>query len=1051
MRERITPRLVAIVAAIVGIVLTVAVPFLPVSTDDTTLNWPQNDSAASVTAPLIEYTPTTFDATIPCTAATQDGLLLSTNPKNSPDAERYGLIVSVSDRTLNVVNRSTALLSVPVSELPAGCSLTISSTSSATTVTLTGQDPVVRAGDERPQLSGIFTDLQTVPAGMQASANIDSRFTSTPTVLKLLAMIVGVLATLVALVALHRIDSLDGRRARRFLPSGWWKFGVADAVVVGILLLWHIIGANTADDGYLLGMARVSEGAGYMSNFFRYFGVPETPFGTPYYDLLALMTNVTSASVWMRIPALIAGIVTWLVISREVVPRLGRASRTARVPLWTGALVFLAFWLPYNNGLRPEPVVAMGVLLTWCSVERAIATHRLLPAATAILTAAFTLTAGPSGLICLAPLVAGLRPIVRIVTDRARESGLLAVVLPLIASGSAVLVAVFADQPFATVPVMQAAHEAAGPNVAWFDEYLRYQYLMNPSPDGSLARRFGVFVLVTAVVITIAVMLRKRGRIPGTAGGPARRLIGITIGAMLLMMWTPTKWTHHFGVYAGLAGSMAVLLAVAVGPSVVRSRRNRLLFASGILFLLALDFRGPNGYWYVSSYGVPWFDKPPSISGHGLSTGFLGLTVLGLLAALYFHVRDPYTHPAAPTARLWKIPPLTVAAAAVVLFEVLSLAKGAVTQYPAYSVGRSNVDALMGNSCGLANDVLVETDPNASMLIPVSGDVAGGLAGTESVGFTPNGVAGDLTSDESEAASGTANSVTNDPSQTNQETSTSAGTGGGAGVSGVNGSSVALPFGLDPARTPVLGSFGTTTPASLTSDWYRLPSERGDLISIAAAGRIRSVDKDGVVTPGQNLEVEYGRTATDGTVTALGRVTPIDIGPQPSWRNLRVPMSALPSDADTVRLVVSDPSLDPDQWLAVTPPRVPKTQTLNDLVGSTTPVLLDWAVGMNFPCQDMITHHDGVAEIPRYRIKPDRTGAVSTNAWQDHFGGGPLGWIDRIQSAQSMPSYLNDDWSRDWGDIEKYTPIDPDAVPAQLDVTEVTRSGFWSPGPIKTS
>ena len=55
------------------------------------------------------------------------------------------------------------------------------------------------------------------------------------------------------------------------------------------------------------------------------------------------------------------------------------------------------------------------------------------------------------------------------------------------------------------------------------------------------------------------------------------------------MMFTPTKWTHHFGVYAGLAGSLAALTAVAVSaqPRCARAR-NRTLFAAGLLFVLAL-------------------------------------------------------------------------------------------------------------------------------------------------------------------------------------------------------------------------------------------------------------------------------------------------------------------------------------------------------------------------------------------------------------------------------------------------------------------------------
>ena len=30
----------------------------------------------------------------------------------------------------------------------------------------------------------------------------------------------------------------------------------------------------------------------------------------------------------------------------------------------------------------------------------------------------------------------------------------------------------------------------------------------------------------------------------------------LVFASLLLMMFTPTKWTHHYGVYAGLAGSL---------------------------------------------------------------------------------------------------------------------------------------------------------------------------------------------------------------------------------------------------------------------------------------------------------------------------------------------------------------------------------------------------------------------------------------------------------------------------------------------------------------
>jgi arabinosyltransferase C len=112
-------------------------------------------------------------------------------------------------------------------------------------------------------------------------------------------------------------------------------------------------------------------------------------------------------------------------------------------------------------------------------------------------------------------------------------------------------------------------------------------------------------------------------------------------------------------------------------------------------------------------------------------------------------------------------------------------------------------------------------------------------------------------------------------------------------------------------------------------------------------------------------------------------------------------------------------------------------------------VLLDWSVGLAFPCQRPFDHANGVAEVPEYRILPDRVGADATNAWQDDIGGGPLGWTELLLTAETMPSYLNDDWRRDWGSLEQFAPKEPDAVPAEVKTVETTRSGLWRPDRIR--
>ncbi|WP_433600585.1 arabinosyltransferase domain-containing protein [Nocardia sp. CA-135953] len=1129
-------RLIALVSGLLGFVLALLTPLLPVKQDRAALDWPQA-GRTSVEAPLVSYVPLRLDATLPCSVVTAagSGTVLSTIPHASGQASAKGLIVSVTDGTLAVLQRDVPLLSAPVAEI-AGCeSVTITTTAAATSVEFVGakrqdgtpfRNTITR--DIRPQMVGVFTDLDAAKLdGAKLHADIDSRFSSTPSALKLGAMIAAAICTIVALIALHLLDNADGRRARRFLPAHWWRFTLADVAVLGLLVLWHFIGANTSDDGYILNMARVSEHSGYMANYYRWFAVPEAPFGWSY-EVLAWMTKVSDASPWMRLPTLAAGIVCWMVISREVLPRLGARVRRHKVALWTAGLVFLAFWLPYDNGLRPEPLIAAGALLTWCSIERAIATGRLLPAAVGVLIAAFSLAAGPTGLICVAALIAGSRPMLQIIIRRARDAaGTLldsassakqgpaaaaagsadavgrepaytanpggdqgnpsaelpgrqarvdvradrstsrlatffryaALLAPGLAAGTLVLVVVFADQTLATVMEATRVRTLVGPNVAWFDERTRWDSLLMLSPDGSLARRFGVLIMLLCLLVCVLQVLRK-GRIPGTSRGPSVRILGIVFASLLLMMFTPTKWTHHFGVYAGLAGSLAALAAVAVGTNGIRSPRNRSLVAAAVLFLLAITFTGSNGWWYVSSYGVPWWDKAPLVAGKGLSTLFLGLSGVALLVAVWLHYREPYREKTDAPRRFerYASAPLTIAAALLVLFEVASLAKAAVTQYPAYSIAKSNLESLTGNTCALANEVLVETDTANSLLLPYTGSPADGLS-AESKGFTSNGVAADLTADAEETVTGGANSVNKDSKNKTTKT-TGAGTGGGTTQqAGINGSTVALPFGLDPARTPIMGSYqdgADQQQAELTSQWYRLDltdSMRDDpayqVLAITAAGRIRSVDADGVLTYGQELHLEYGVRGADGEVRTLGSVDPLDIGPAPSWRNLRVPLDKLPAGVNAVRLVAVDNDITQKQWLAVTPPRLPRLATLNSVVGETAPVLLDWHVGLAFPCQRPFDHHDGVAEVPNWRILPDRVGSDASNAWQDDIGGGPLGWTGLLLKSQTIPTYLTHNWTRDWGSLEQFTPYDLTATPATVATTVQSVNGWKKADPIR--
>ncbi|WP_264888617.1 arabinosyltransferase domain-containing protein [Dietzia sp. NCCP-2495] len=1056
--------IVAAVSGLIGIFLAIVVPLLPVTQTTSTISWPENGTLDPVTAPLVAYYPLDFTADVPCTAVQElrdqgreDGVLVSTAPRQAGEKSgARGLMVSVVGPNVEVRSRNVLIATAPADAVaaPGACSTIhvradsggIGAEFVGLTVDGEGVGGLIDS-DLRPQVVGVFSDLQgAAPEGMAVNITVDSRYTTQATVIKQTAVVVGILAIMVAMVALHRLDLRDGRSGRRVLPPGWWKPRPLDLLVVATLLVWHIIGANTADDGYILTEARAAVSSGYMPEVFRYYGAPYAPFGMPYYIYTA-MSSISLASVWLRLPALLLGIASWMLLSREVIPRLGIAARRAAAVRWSTAAVFLAFWLTYNNGLRPEPIIAFGVLATWVSLERALATGRLLPAAVGFVIGGLTLSAAPTGTFCIAVIIAASRPLLLLIIRRAKRDGWVPTVAPLLAAGLGILHLIFLDQPLVTTLQSSALLGDVGPTGRWFEEVWRYEWLMNPTPDGSLARRFGVLVMFLSLITCAAILFRK-GRIPGVSVGPARRIVGLAAISIAFMALNPTKWTHHFGAFATIAAALNALVTMAVLPAATRSLRNRMLFLAAVFFVLALSFTSTNGWWYISIYGIPWGGAQPSIAGITLSSVFLALMGLSLILALFLHYREPFvarakeprgTEGDSRVVRLVREvshAPLGVAAALVVVVIVASMAAAVRNQYPAYSVGLQNLRGLSGEPCGIADAVLTEPDANAGVLAPVGEPRDQLEAGGEAYGFSPDGISTDLTATQD------VDTDTPGTGEGSDTTSTTAGTEGGVRAGqGINGSHAVLPFGLDPAGVPVLGSHqtGLQLNAETITDWYELPprTEQAPLVTIAVAGSFAP----------DAMTVEYstgqGRFETDGTVR------PLDIGPAPAWRNLRVPLDTLPADATAIRLVVRDTDPDPERWIAFTPPRVSQLVTMQELVGDTTPVLPDWAVAFHVPCLRPFDEYAGVHELPEYRVLPDRGLAVSsTNTWQGWDGGGPLGFLELLLEGETVPTYLEHDWDRDWGSLVRYSPLVPGASTATIEHGEAVRSGLWNGGPL---
>ena len=1048
----------AIVAGLIAFVLLLLTPFLPVKQTESSVSWPQNDSVASVNAPLISLAPQELDVTVPLKAVGElrdgESLILGTLPEGSPKASDRGFFVTSPEGGLVVSSLNEVLLQLSpeqVKKLPADAQLEAKLAHDSTTVEIPGTDYAEESEDDyRPQLTGIYTELQDsqelIGEGLNAHVDINSRFTSKPTLVKTLAMVIGLISALVSLAALRKLDRPAPKLRRKGLTP-------LDGLVAAVLGFWHVFGANTSDDGYLLTMARVAANTDYMANYYRWYGVPEAPFGSPFYDLLALLSQVSTASMWMRLPALIAALGTWWLLSREILPKLGPQRRVAH---WTAALVFLAFWLPYNNGTRPEPIIAFGLMATWALFERAMETDRLVPAAWGTIVAALTLACGPTGLAAVGVFLIALPWVLRTI---GRREAKLAYIAPFLGAGMAVMAPVFKDQTLASVLEATAVRSEVGPAMHWFEEWSRYSVLFEQTVDGSLARRFPMFVLLLCIGLILWWFARG-----GEKTDTAKRMMLIIGFSTFFLMFTPTKWTHHFGIYAGLGAAIAAYGSVVLSRVALQSNRNRSFATAAVLFLLALTLAGWNGWWYVSSYAVPWWDRVPQLKAVEANSVVLALALAVFVLGVVQAMKGAKPIDASRWAGVMSAP-IAVAAALIVALSCLTFVKSFVSQAPAYSVGMGNVRTFAGDRCAQGSDVLLEDDTNDAFLTPIDGVPLGrSLDSGENHAFTPDGVPAYIASENADTSDVSGQQVQDDdtadvdPTSDEAQSTSRVNTQGNRprSMRGVNGSTVRLPFGLDYTRVPVLGTFEDepTQSASLETAWFELPEKSEDrpLLVASVAGRIKHHDINGIEEDGTELKMEYGRT-TEGGVEKLGDVEMLDQGPTPQWRNVRYPLDELPEDADTVRLVAEDASLAEKDWLAVTPLRNPKLVELSEVFDADTPGLLDWTVAFQYPCQRPFFHEAGVNEIPEYRIMPDAPGKAKLSGFMDFLGGGALAPTEAVNTSYEIPGYLRDDWQRDWGSVAKYQLRTNSAgeVPAlaQVDTAQTTRWGLYTPGPMK--
>jgi arabinosyltransferase A/arabinosyltransferase B/arabinosyltransferase C len=673
-----------LVLGLIAALAAVAFPFAPVHQPEVRYSWSATEGPAAL--PLMPYQPVELSATTSCSAARAagDGVLLSTVPPvPDPAADPlFGLRLNGTGPNGTGPNGTAEGGALRVSSagvdlgevaLPAGeCALSVVSDPARTAVLVDGIPALTRDGDVRPDVAGAFSDL---PGGVELALTADTRFQTSITPVKAGVAAVAVLALLGTLLAVRRADRAVTAPVR-LLPRRWWRPRWADLVLAGALGVWWVVGAITVDDGYIAGIVRGRGDNGFVGNVYRWLNAPEAPFSW-FYDLYHGWSLISTSTLWMRLPSVLLGLLCWALLTRLVLPRLGRFAQRRWVP-WAAALALLTWWVPLNVGLRPEPWVAVGGLAVFLAVERAVATRRLLPLAVGLIVAAATTAVTPGGLMAFAPFLAGALPVLRLLRAR-RDLHVLPLLAVLVAAPASAALLMVSDQSLAGMLEATRVRTAIGGGLEWYEEYERYSTLLEPgSFQGSIGRRAAVLVTLLAAVGMLWALRRADVRArTGIAAGPARRLVLGLLLMLAVMTVSPTKWTQHFGDVAGYGAAVLVLGAAAWPVRVLRHRPRSVAAGLGAATAVsALVLAGYNLWPYAGDWFTPTFSTlPPQVAGIPLAT-IVAVAGGGLVAVLA--ARSAWRRAGARTAPDalpgWVPSPVPVVAA--VLVGVLALQVG---------------------------------------------------------------------------------------------------------------------------------------------------------------------------------------------------------------------------------------------------------------------------------------------------------------------------------------------------------------------------------------
>ncbi|MGV9297749.1 arabinosyltransferase domain-containing protein [Amycolatopsis sp. NPDC003676] len=707
------------------IALALAIPLAPVRSDQVDVSWPKaGQPAASTVAMFMPYRPLQLDVSLSCSAvSTAAGsapvTAFSTFPPDADGARQWGMSLVVRDQQLflSVADREHALGKAPST----GCSyrvhaedqqLVVSVADGSQTRELTRIDALV------PQVVAFVTDLPPEQVGaVSAHAQADARFQTSPTPLKLILMIGCALGILACLIAGFRF--FGTRERPREVNAG--RRRVADLVWTGLVAAgvaaWGILGPQSVDDGWFLGMHRNFDAAGYAGDYYMSFNAAETP-AVGLQHLFAPLFHFSWAPLWVRIPAMLAGIAIWALVL-GIVRLVRRYTDRPRVPHWLLAAAFFVAWMPGGAGLRPEPFVALCVAVSGYAAVRAHLTNAPAWLLVGAVAAGLAFTVTSTGFLAVIPLAIGLVQTCRRLTGVRDRVAL--VVLALAAMTVAVPIA-FQDTGLGGFLDSAGARYWYGADLSWYHEFNRYQMLLGGGISDEFLfeqhpmRRLPVLLSIGLTVIVLALRLRHRGG--STFSGPFGWPFAWYGLGLASLVFTPTKIGSHFFALAfftvlvlafGLSGLPRAFAREHVGWVV----RLSALFL--VLLLTSVSFSGINSWWAYDRLGMPELNKKLL---HGLLANPALILVAGVAAAgvIMLIIRRYFgrARDAAPGPVRWiGWTAVAIAGLSVLLMPPLTaglLAKAAVNQHNrgAWSTVSANLHSVTGSTCGAADAIRVD-------------------------------------------------------------------------------------------------------------------------------------------------------------------------------------------------------------------------------------------------------------------------------------------------------------------------------------------------------